>query len=419
MTISQLLEGCAGPLIHKSTWTNVRGKRRFITRPSQGLRRLHRKLLERLGAVHAKLPNATAYAPGSSPLHNALPHLKSRHFYLLDIKNAYPSVRAMKLARALVTLDPTLGTTDEVETFLRRYCMDSRFGLMQGGPASPALFNLYCEVWIDRPLRDALVGEGEKKIVYTRFADDLTFSSEKQPFTRLLRRSIKRAITGSGLCINWRKSASLVRGKDAIEVTGVRFLGNGGLGLTASYAEKLTKALRETSDRQDGDRLAGLVGYYLWLEPYLAYNRQRKELGALVDKVLPKIRRPWQPRLPRQTRLREVRLYSEAFLDELRVQVPLVEVVSEKLAPCRRGVKLLWSRDKERAAGLCPFHAERNPSFMVFVRTAHYHCFGCGAHGDVFSFIMHAQGVPFTTAVEIVSQRVNIPLRHQSHFVAD
>jgi hypothetical protein len=48
-------------------------------------------------------------------------------------------------------------------------------------------------------------------------------------------------------------------------------------------------------------------------------------------------------------------------------------------------------------AGLCPFHAERTPSFCVY--NDHYHCFGCGAHGDVLDWIIQTQGMTFAEAV--------------------
>jgi DNA primase len=78
-----------------------------------------------------------------------------------------------------------------------------------------------------------------------------------------------------------------------------------------------------------------------------------------------------------------------AFLDELRSRTPLAGVIG-------RRVKL--SRSGRQWKGCCPFHGERTPSFYVY--DDHYHCFGCGAHGDAVSFVMQSQGAGFVEAVE-------------------
>lgn len=51
-----------------------------------------------------------------------------------------------------------------------------------------------------------------------------------------------------------------------------------------------------------------------------------------------------------------------------------------------------------RLVGLCPFHEERTPSFFIFSDN-HYHCYGCGAHGDIIGFVMKARGLSFVEAV--------------------
>ena len=58
--------------------------------------------------------------------------------------------------------------------------------------------------------------------------------------------------------------------------------------------------------------------------------------------------------------------------------------------------------------GLCPFHAEKTPSFIVTPARQRYHCFGCGTGGDVISFVMEAEGVTFPEAVEILARPLDI-----------
>src|SRR5690242_15372266 len=60
--------------------------------------------------------------------------------------------------------------------------------------------------------------------------------------------------------------------------------------------------------------------------------------------------------------------------------------------------------------GLCPFHQEKTPSFSVHPTRQFYYCFGCGAKGDVFRFVMETEKLTFPEAVRRVAQRSGIPI---------
>jgi DNA primase len=77
------------------------------------------------------------------------------------------------------------------------------------------------------------------------------------------------------------------------------------------------------------------------------------------------------------------------FLDELRARTPLPAIIGRWVRLARSGRQ--WK-------GCCPFHGEKTPSFYVY--EDHFHCFGCGAHGDAISFVMQSQGATFPEAVE-------------------
>jgi DNA primase len=79
------------------------------------------------------------------------------------------------------------------------------------------------------------------------------------------------------------------------------------------------------------------------------------------------------------------------FLDELRSRISLSGQVGRKVKLVRRG---------REYAGLCPFHHEKTPSFYVVEDKSFFHCFGCGAHGDVIGFVMRADNLDFIEAVE-------------------
>ncbi|MGE5585333.1 MAG: DNA primase [Bacillota bacterium] len=100
-----------------------------------------------------------------------------------------------------------------------------------------------------------------------------------------------------------------------------------------------------------------------------------------------------------------MRGYSEDVLGDVRAKSDIVEVISGYVALKQTG---------KTYKGLCPFHTEKTPSFVVSPEKQLFHCFGCGAGGDVFSFIMRAENVGFAEAVKILADRAGILIREDS-----
>jgi DNA primase len=94
-----------------------------------------------------------------------------------------------------------------------------------------------------------------------------------------------------------------------------------------------------------------------------------------------------------------------AFLDEIRARVSLSQVV-------QRRVKLL--RAGREMKGCCPFHNEKTPSFYVNDDKAFYHCFGCGAHGDVIRFVVEQEGLAFRDAVASLAAEAGLEVPEES-----
>jgi DNA primase len=93
---------------------------------------------------------------------------------------------------------------------------------------------------------------------------------------------------------------------------------------------------------------------------------------------------------------------SRATLTALKQQNDLVAVVREHGVALRRRGRTYF--------GLCPFHAERTPSFGVSRDAGLFHCFGCGAGGDVIRFVERTQQVSFREAVRRLATRAGIAL---------
>jgi DNA primase len=94
-------------------------------------------------------------------------------------------------------------------------------------------------------------------------------------------------------------------------------------------------------------------------------------------------------------------LIREDAIREIRERASIADIVSDVVALKRRG---------RSVTGLCPFHTEKTPSFTVSEERGFYHCFGCGEHGDVFSFVMKTQSLSFPEAVRAVAERFGLPV---------
>lgn len=94
-------------------------------------------------------------------------------------------------------------------------------------------------------------------------------------------------------------------------------------------------------------------------------------------------------------------IYKEESLQLLRQRIDLAEVLSTHIDLKRAGSSY---------KALCPFHDEKTPSFIVHKGDTHYHCFGCGAHGDAIAFLMSHLKMSFTDAVQSLAERFQVPL---------
>ena len=92
---------------------------------------------------------------------------------------------------------------------------------------------------------------------------------------------------------------------------------------------------------------------------------------------------------------------SESKINEIRERTDIVELISQYVSLKQSGAN---------HTGLCPFHSEKTPSFSVNAARKFFHCFGCGVGGDVFSFLMKAEGLVFPDAVRMLAERAGVEL---------
>lgn len=268
-------------------WKEVGGKRRLIGNPNRPMRKLHTLFGNyiRMGILAMgddnyplrRFPSASAFIKGANPLKNAQRHASSRFFYITDIGNAYPSVDLERLAGLIVYIWkyslhrvdfslPILGQRsslpDElrsdalfppVYTFLKFFCSGLYGnGLSVGGPLSPFLFNLFCEVYVDAGLRQVCK---RYDIRYSRYADDCVFSRNK-PIIGDIRRELREHITLGGFKVNHRKSKVLSRAMGTVFITKIGLRDSS---TTGSGTQVATIVFPQKKRR----RLHGMIGSYL------------------------------------------------------------------------------------------------------------------------------------------------------------
>ena len=93
--------------------------------------------------------------------------------------------------------------------------------------------------------------------------------------------------------------------------------------------------------------------------------------------------------------------YSDDIIEEVRQKNDIVDVVSQYVKLTRKGSTYF---------GLCPFHNEKTPSFSVTPGKQMYYCFGCGAGGNVFNFIMEYENYTFGEALKHLADRAGVEL---------
>jgi RNA-directed DNA polymerase len=166
-----------------------RGGWRVIHSPNKDLKAVQAWILRNILDKLSTSPHATAYVKGRGLLDNVRPHMSNRYFLSVDIRNFFPSVASLRVRR----LFETVGYSKKAANKLGRLC--SYFsGLPQGAVTSPALSNLIC-LRLDRRLAGLA---SRRNVVFTRYADDVTFSTNNRNALPRLLPSVYRILRDEG-----------------------------------------------------------------------------------------------------------------------------------------------------------------------------------------------------------------------------
>ena len=95
------------------------------------------------------------------------------------------------------------------------------------------------------------------------------------------------------------------------------------------------------------------------------------------------------------------------FAQDLKQQADIVRIIGDYIQLKKTGA--------QNFTGLCPFHKEKSPSFSVHATRQFYHCFGCSASGDLFSFIQKIENISFPEAIRRVAEKMGVPVPRQAY----
>jgi RNA-directed DNA polymerase len=164
-----------GRMYHRFEIAKGNGKSRIINAPNERLKYLQRRIAPLLDQLYRVRNPVHGFVAGKSVKTNALAHLHKRFVLNIDLKDFFPSITENRVAGVLESID--IGS--RVASVIARLCCHNNH-LPQGAPTSPVLSNMIC-FRLDRELLAFAKGA---RCIYTRYADDITFSSH-QPMTAL------------------------------------------------------------------------------------------------------------------------------------------------------------------------------------------------------------------------------------------
>ncbi|MBL8798164.1 MAG: RNA-directed DNA polymerase [Planctomycetia bacterium] len=209
-----------GPRYHYRPFTIRKpdGRERRLLAPSPALKVLQRRLLDRYLAALPLHAAATAFHAGASNVLNARRHAHGRLIATVDVRDFFESTRAARVRAFFVRQ----GWHDAELHTLMRLCV-YRNGLPQGAPTSPCLSNL-----VNRPLDERLENLARRmQATYTRYADDLTFSWDRDHLPDGFRPAVEDALHAAGYEVQPAKGWRIHGIGDRPVVTGLVLAGNG------------------------------------------------------------------------------------------------------------------------------------------------------------------------------------------------
>ncbi|WP_321848953.1 retron St85 family RNA-directed DNA polymerase [Burkholderia diffusa] len=268
------------------------GGKRTIAQPAKETKFIQNWLIENIFNSLPVHSCASAYQPGSSIKRNADAHKAQRYLTKFDFKNFFTSIKSDDLIEHMrVHLSEVLDL-DAIHDIARVSCIQLKVGeklcLSIGAPSSPLLSNSIMFEF------DSLVNEwcSREGVVYTRYADDMTFSTNERNKSALIEkfiRGVARDVEYPSLRFNNKKTISLST-KHSRRVTGIVINNQGQLSLGRDRKREISALVHKFTlselPQAEVYRLQGLLGFACDVEPDFLMRMKRKYSDELICTIL-------------------------------------------------------------------------------------------------------------------------------------
>jgi RNA-directed DNA polymerase len=248
------------------------GGQRIIAHPHPSLKRVQRWILENILNALSTTDSSYGFARGSRLVEHAQQHAHAKAILSVDIKNFFP---AIGIAR-VTTIFKLAGYSSKAASILARLCTH-RGTLPQGAPSSPRLANLAC-YRMDRRLAHLAKRKG---LIYTRYADDMSFSGQSVDVLGKIRPFITHIVSDCGFKLNARKSR-LAGASRALKVTGL-VVSCGRVGVGRNRLRELRARIHHVHTEPSVAALGSIQGLldYVWDVDRARYDMLVRYIGDL------------------------------------------------------------------------------------------------------------------------------------------
>lgn len=272
------------------------GEKRIILQPSRNLKVLQYWLINNVFGNLKVHSSATAYRKNYSVKDNAIRHKNNRYFLKLDFESFFPSIKFQDF-RPLISDWHKTNSVDwildvDAEDLIKKACFYRKDTLPIGYPSSPTISNAVMFNF-DAKLNQIFSLEKEKygNVVYTRYADDLVFSTNKAGASNGIFDLIKEIIEqlpSPHLKLNGRKTRFSSRSGGSAFITGLRICRDGHLTIHRKYKDHIRLLLsllkKDLLNKNEYVSLKGHVSYIKHVDPAF-YNKLQRKHFDIIEKL--------------------------------------------------------------------------------------------------------------------------------------
>lgn len=245
-----------------------KGKRREVFVPNEAMKRRQDSIVETIRSCGIEMPSAFGGVEGRGIADNVSVHRKTdgrfrRYYYLLDLSSAYNNIFLSRILVNLKSKYPDVFTSEFVQLVMNNCLRPEGGGLITGASASPDLFNLYMEVFVDEKLR---MFAKKEELVYSRFVDDLTFSSDID-ISKRVRNHIRTVLADAGCVVNDSKVHKLDLLKHPVCITGIGINLSGKMFVPRRRLASMKALVHRAIEKGDvsSDQVHGTLGLFVYL----------------------------------------------------------------------------------------------------------------------------------------------------------